>query len=64
MLQKSFGKKYHNSIICHTQLKEKTPTLSDVRGLIKNNVKPKKVAPTEEIVKMVADKTRNFLSGF
>jgi chromosomal replication initiator protein len=44
-----------NSIICHTQLKEKTPTLSDVRGLIKNNIKPKRVAPTEEIVKMVAD---------
>lgn len=44
-----------NSIICNAQLKEKTPTLSDVRGLIKNNIKPKKIAPTEEIVKIVAD---------
>jgi len=43
-----------NSIICQAQLKEKTPTLSEVRGLIKNSIKPKRIAPTEDIVKAIA----------
>jgi chromosomal replication initiator protein len=44
-----------NSIICQAQLKNKTPSLNDVRGLIKNNIKPKKMVPIESIVKTVAN---------
>ena len=44
-----------NSIICQARLKNKTPSLNDVRGLIKNNIKPKKMVPIESIVKTVAN---------
>ena len=44
-----------NSIICQAQLKNKTPTLNDIKGLIKNSIKPKKMVPLESIVKTVAD---------
>jgi chromosomal replication initiator protein len=44
-----------NSIICQAQLKNKTPNLNDIKGLIKNSVKPKKMVPVENIIKTVAN---------
>jgi len=44
-----------NSIICQAQLKNKTPDLNDVKGLVKNNLKPKKMVPVESVVKTVAN---------
>lgn len=44
-----------NSIICQAQLKNKTPNLNEIKGLIKNNIKPKKMVPVESIVKTVAN---------
>jgi len=43
-----------NSIICQAQLKNKTPDLNDIKNLVKNNLKPKKMVPIENIVKTVA----------
>jgi len=43
-----------NSIIIHSQLKGKVPSLNDIKGLIKNSIKPKKAAPIEDIVKIIA----------
>ena len=44
-----------NSIICQAQLKNKIPNLNEIKGLIKNNIKPKKMVPVESIVKTVAN---------
>ncbi len=44
-----------NSIICQSQLKDKILTLSDVKNLIKNNVKPKKSVSVKDVIKQVAD---------
>jgi len=43
-----------NSIICQAQLKNKTPNLNEIKLLIKNNIKPKKMVPVENIVKIVS----------
>ena len=44
-----------NSIICQSQLKDKVLSLSDVKNLIKNNVKPKKSVSVKDVIKQVAD---------
>ena len=44
-----------NAVICQTQLKNKAPTLTDVKNLIKNNIKPKKTVDVKDIVKIVAN---------
>ena len=44
-----------NSIICQSQLKGKVLSLSDIRSLIKNNVKPKKSVSVKDVIKQVAD---------
>lgn len=44
-----------NSIICQIQVKNRNLTLSEVKGLIKNSVKPKKNVSIKEVVKIVAD---------
>jgi len=44
-----------NSIICQSQLKSKVLTLSDVKNLIKNNVKPKKSVSVKDVIKQVAE---------
>ena len=44
-----------NSITCQSQLKNREVSLSEVKNLVKNNVKPKKLASTKEVVKTVAE---------
>lgn len=44
-----------NSVICQTQLKNRSLTLVEVKALIKNNIKPKKTVAIKDIVKIVAD---------
>jgi chromosomal replication initiator protein len=44
-----------NSIICQSQLKDKILSLSDVKNLIKNNVKPKKSVSVKDVIKQVAE---------
>lgn len=44
-----------NSIICQSQLKDKDLSLSDVKNLIKNNIRPKKSVSVKDVVKQVAD---------
>ena len=44
-----------NSIMCQTQLKNRESTLADVKNLVKNNVKPKKLVSTKEVIKTVAE---------
>lgn len=43
-----------NAIICQAQLKNKIPNLNDIKGLIKNSIKPKRAAPVEDIVRLIA----------
>ena len=44
-----------NSIICQSQLKDKVLSLSDVKNLIKNSIKPKKSVSVKDVIKQVAD---------
>lgn len=44
-----------NAVICQTQLKNKAPTLTDVKNLIKNNIKPKKNVSVTDVVKVIAE---------
>jgi chromosomal replication initiator protein len=44
-----------NTITCQMQLKNRDITLSEVKGLVKNNTKPKKLVSTKEVIKTVAE---------
>jgi len=44
-----------NTIICQSQLKNKSLTLSEIKTLIKNNIKPKKTVAIKDIVSIVAN---------
>jgi chromosomal replication initiator protein len=44
-----------NTVICQSQLKNKSLTALEVKTLIKNNIKPKKTVAIKDIVKIVAD---------
>ena len=44
-----------NSITCQAQLKNREVTLSEVKNLVKNNTKPKKLVSTKEVIKTVAE---------
>lgn len=44
-----------NSIVCQSQLKNRGLTVTEVKNLLKNNIKPKKTVSTKEVVKLVAD---------
>jgi len=44
-----------NSIVMQTQLKAKELTVSDIRNLVKSNLKPKRLISPKEVVKMIAD---------
>jgi len=44
-----------NSIGCQTQLKNRELTLSEVKNLVKNNARPKKLTSTKEVIKTVAE---------
>ena len=44
-----------NLIICQYRLKNKAPTLAEVKNLLKNNMKPKKNIAIKDVVKIVAE---------
>ncbi len=44
-----------NALICQIQLKNRELSLTEVKGLIKNNIKPKKSVSIKEVVKVVSD---------
>jgi len=44
-----------NSIACQSQLKNKELNLNEVKDLIKNNTKPKKMVSIKDLIKIVAD---------
>ncbi len=44
-----------NALIMQTQLKNKELSIVDIKNLIKNNTKPKKIVAVKDIVKVIAD---------
>ncbi len=44
-----------NSIICQAQLKNRELTLLEIKNLIKNTAKPKKLVSVKDIIKVIAD---------
>ncbi len=44
-----------NTIICQYQLKNKLPSIAEVKNLLKNNLKPKKSVAVKDVVKVVGD---------
>lgn len=44
-----------NSIACQSQLKDRELNLNDVKDLIKNSAKPKKMVSIKDLIKIVAD---------
>jgi chromosomal replication initiator protein len=44
-----------NSILMYSQLKKREVTLSEAREILKNNIKPKKAIPVEEVVQKIAE---------
>ncbi len=44
-----------NIIVCHYRLKNKSPTLTEVKNLLKNNMKPKKNIAIKDVVKIVSE---------
>ncbi len=44
-----------NTIVCHSQLKGRLPTLLEIKNLLKNSVKQKKSASVKEVVKTIAE---------
>lgn len=44
-----------NTLLCHSQLKEKEMSLVDVKNYIKNNIKPKKTVAVKDVVRIVSD---------
>jgi chromosomal replication initiator protein len=44
-----------NTIVCQYQLKNKPLTVSEVKNLLKNNIKPKKNVAIKDVVKTVSD---------
>ena len=44
-----------NSIICHTQLKGRDLSFNEIKDLIKNNSKPKKMVSVNELIKIVSE---------
>lgn len=44
-----------NSILCQVQLKKRDLNLQEIREVIKNSIKPKKMVAVKDVVKIVAD---------
>jgi len=44
-----------NMLVCQTQLKNRELSLSEVKSLIKNSVKPKKTVAIKDVVKTISD---------
>ncbi|HMP67318.1 MAG TPA: chromosomal replication initiator protein DnaA [Candidatus Paceibacterota bacterium] len=44
-----------NSIICQTQLKGKSLSFNEIKDLVKNSAKPKKMVSVNELIKIISD---------
>ncbi|TSD03169.1 MAG: chromosomal replication initiator protein DnaA [Parcubacteria group bacterium Athens0714_16] len=44
-----------NTIMCQSRIKEKEPTISEIKNLIRNNMRSKRIVPIKDIVKIVTD---------
>lgn len=44
-----------NAVVCQSQLKNKSLSLSEIKILIKNNIRPKKTVAIKDVVKIIAD---------
>jgi chromosomal replication initiator protein len=44
-----------NSIVCQSQLKNKDLNINEVKDLVKNNERPKKMVSIKDLIKIVAD---------
>lgn len=44
-----------NSIVCQTYLKKREPNITEVKQLIKNNIKPKKMVSVKDVAVVVAE---------
>ncbi|MCE9628482.1 MAG: chromosomal replication initiator protein DnaA [Candidatus Vogelbacteria bacterium] len=44
-----------NTILCQSQAKKRMLTVSEIKNLIKNNIKPKKTISIKDVMKIVAD---------
>ncbi len=44
-----------NSIVCQSYLKKREPTIAEVKQLIKNNIKPKKMVSIKDVAVVVAE---------
>lgn len=44
-----------NSILCQTQLKNKELDINEIKNLIRNSIKPKKLISVKEVIKIIAD---------
>lgn len=44
-----------NTIVCHTQLKGKDLGITEIKNLIKDSAKPKKMVSVKEVIKTIAD---------
>lgn len=44
-----------NSILCQTQLKNKELSLNEIKNLIKNSIKPKKLISVKEVIQIISD---------
>ncbi|HEY4476716.1 MAG TPA: chromosomal replication initiator protein DnaA [Candidatus Paceibacterota bacterium] len=44
-----------NSVVCQSYLKKREPSLTEVKQLIKNNIKPKKMASIKDVISIVAE---------
>ena len=44
-----------NTIICQSQLKNRSLSLNEVKSVLKNNIKPKNIISTEEVVRIIAN---------
>lgn len=44
-----------NSVVCQSQLKNKELSLNEVKDLIRNSAKPKKIVSVKDLIKIVAD---------
>jgi chromosomal replication initiator protein len=44
-----------NTLICQSQLKQKDLSLNEVKTLLKNNLRPRRIIPIKDVVRVVAD---------
>lgn len=44
-----------NTIICQSQLKNRALSLNEVKSVLKNNIKPRSIISTEEVVRIIAN---------